>query len=62
MGKRLPSKATVQRNSCQQMPCLDGPGKSFREAKRRSIVAGLRMMKAPAVLRLQIISKQGQGF
>lgn len=56
MGKRVSSVGRVRRSSLQQMPNLEQPRRNltFREVKRRTIIAGLRAMKAPAVLQLQV--------
>jgi len=53
MGKRLVSKVAMRKSSLQQIPDLDAPSKSYRDAKRQAIIAGLRVMKAPAVLQQQ---------
>ena len=37
-----------------------GPEKSFREVKRKSIIAGLRVLKAPAVTRHDWWAQLGQ--
>lgn len=55
MGKGfLPSVKRVHSQALKQTPAIDPPcaKHSYREVKRRSIVAGLRMMRAPAVAKL----------
>ena len=51
MGKRVPTKERVYKDSLGQTPSFDRPRKkmNFKEIKKRSILAGLRTMKAPAV-------------
>jgi hypothetical protein len=51
MGKRVPTKERVYKDSLSQTPSFDRPRKkmNFKEIKKRSILAGLRTMKAPAV-------------
>lgn len=51
MGKRVPSTSRVRKDSMDQCPGFDRPRKklNYKEIKRRSIIAGLRAMRAPAV-------------
>ena len=51
MVKRVPSKQSVHKDSLSQTPSFDRPRKkmNFKEIKKRSILAGLRSMQAPAV-------------
>lgn len=51
MGKRVPSTQSIRTSSKRATPRLDSPPEkmTFKEAKRRTIIAGLRAMKAPAV-------------
>lgn len=52
MGKRYISKVSKRSAhiaSVAQTPNLEPEKPSYREIKRRSIIAGLRMMRAPAV-------------
>lgn len=51
MVKRVPSKARIWRESVQQTPSFDQPDEKigYRDAKRKAILAGLRMLRAPAV-------------
>jgi hypothetical protein len=55
MVKRAVATKTVRKGSMDQTPKLDLPRSklNYREIKRRSIIAGLRMMKAPAALWLK---------
>ena len=49
MAKRVPSKKTAQRESKRADAGVHRTKLGFKEIKRRSIVAGLRAIKAPAV-------------
>ena len=49
MAKRVASKKTVQSESKRADGGMHRKKLGFKEIKRRSIVAGLRAMKAPAV-------------
>lgn len=54
MGKGVVGKRTVLAYAKQKTPASlqeSGPEKSFREVKRKSIIAGLRVLKAPAATR-----------
>ena len=55
MVKKAPAKSFIRKQSMDQTPVLDRPRSklNYREIKRRSIIAGLRVMKAPAALWLQ---------
>lgn len=52
MGKNcLPAMRTIRSSSKGATPDFESPPKiSFKETKRRMIIAGLRAMRAPAVL------------
>ena len=50
MVKKPPAKRIVRKQSMDQTPVFDRPRSklNYREIKRRSIIAGLRMINAPA--------------
>lgn len=57
MGKRAPAKSSIRSASQRQNPAVGGPppkSMSFKEIKRRSIIAGLRAMRAPAVVAILV--------
>ena len=49
MGKRVVSKRTVLAFAHAKTPVMDPPKMSFKEVKKRTILQGLRALKAPAV-------------
>lgn len=60
-GNRVPSKRSIQKESISANPVIPGPedeGLGYKENKRRAIIAGLRMMRAPAAIWL----KTGSSF